>query len=96
MRDMQIEITRLTVEITQIHGDDRNHYGQQAHREHVPLPQPHRQQFYDEPSSDENEDYAEGVEMVEIIIGKEIRNLGIVEVKTSEGMVVEVNKTNIG
>ncbi|GMY20633.1 hypothetical protein FCV25MIE_15872, partial [Fagus crenata] len=42
-------------------GDDRNHDSQRAHREHVLLPQPHRQQFYDEPSSDEDEDYAEGI-----------------------------------
>ena len=41
-------------------------------------------------------EYLRGVEMVEIIISEEIPDLGIVEVKTLEGMVVEVNKTNTG
>ena len=49
------------MEITQIRGDDRNHDGQRAHRECVSLPPLHKQQFYDEPYSDEDEDYADGI-----------------------------------
>jgi hypothetical protein len=58
---MQTAITRLTLEVTQIGEDDRNHDGQRAHHEHVPIPPAHKQQFYDEPSSDEEDDYAETI-----------------------------------
>ena len=36
LRDLQTAITRLTLKITQIRGDDRNRYGHQAHRDRIP------------------------------------------------------------
>jgi hypothetical protein len=39
--------------------------------------------------------YLKSIEMVVIIIGEDTMDLGVVEVKALEGMVVEVNKTNI-
>lgn len=58
LRDLQTAITKLTLEITQIRGDDRNRDGHQAHRDRIPIQQI-RQRIYEEPFSDE-EEYVEG------------------------------------
>ena len=58
LRDMQRASTGWRLEVAQICGDGRNHNGPRAHREHVLNPLQHRQQLYDEPPSDDEEDYA--------------------------------------